>query len=120
MQSQVSELRFGAPHDTCLMQPGHLIDRHAKFGQDCDRMLPDDWWRQPELRRGRGETGSRRRLNDVIARDESAAGDVVRMLRRLGQRQDGKDTSVDVGEELLDGATGARGELRTEPTPKCR
>lgn len=83
-------------------------------------MLPDHWWPQPELRRGRGEPGSRRRLDDVVARDKSAADEVVRMLGRLGHRQHGKDTSVDLGEQLFDGATRARGELPSEPVPKCR
>src|ERR1019366_4417748 len=96
------------------MQPAHLVARHAKLGQDGERMLPNGWWRKPELRRGRGETGRRGGLDDAVARDEGAAREVVRMLRRLGYRQHGKDTSVDVGEQFLDGAARARGELRSE------
>ena len=63
------------------------------------------------------EAGSRRRLGDLVAYDKGAAGDIVRVLWRLGHRQHREDASRRRQQEVLRCRAGARGELRREAVP---
>src|SRR3954466_2547031 len=84
-----------------LAQLGDLVGREAPVGERLAGVLAGSGGRAGDLGVRAAEPRRRRRLGDAIAHDERLAGDVVRMGRCLGHRENGDRARVRALEDRL-------------------